>query len=110
MKTLNLREAAAFLHMHLEELRTRTKRGLIPRAKIGRRWVFVEIDPAEFVRSLYPERRKALLVMNSVSESADRTSGSTSSLRTINEYNDLLRLAPKRPHGLQNKLKSEFWV
>src|SRR5665213_1189533 len=51
MKTLNLRKAAAFLHMHPEEVRTRAKRGLIPGAKIGRRWVFIEIDLAEFVRT-----------------------------------------------------------
>jgi Helix-turn-helix domain len=51
MKTLNLREAASFLHMHPEEVRMRAKRGLIPGAKIGRRWVFIEDDLAEFVRS-----------------------------------------------------------
>ena len=37
MKTLALAEAAAFLHMHPEELRRRAKAGLIPGAK------FVEV-------------------------------------------------------------------
>jgi hypothetical protein len=37
MKTLNLREAAAFLRMRREEVRTPVKQGLIPGAKIGRR-------------------------------------------------------------------------
>jgi hypothetical protein len=55
LRTLTLDEAAAFLHMHPEEVRTRTKRGLIPGAKTGRRWVFLEIDLVEFVRSLYRE-------------------------------------------------------
>jgi len=41
MNTLNLKQAAAFLHMHPEEVRSRAKRGLIPGAKIGRRWVFL---------------------------------------------------------------------
>ena len=41
MNTLNLRQAAAFLHMHPEEVRSRAKRGLIPGAKVGRRWVFL---------------------------------------------------------------------
>jgi hypothetical protein len=41
VKTLNLKEAGAFLHMHPEELRSRAKRGLIPGAKIGRKWVFL---------------------------------------------------------------------
>ena len=48
--------------MHPEEVRTRAKRGLIPGAKTGRRWVFIEIDLVEFVRSLYPVRRQALRV------------------------------------------------
>lgn len=41
MNTLDLKQAAAFLHMHPEELRSRAKRGLIPGAKIGRKWVFL---------------------------------------------------------------------
>ena len=41
MNTLNLKQAAAFLHMHAEEVRARAKRGLIPGAKAGRRWVFL---------------------------------------------------------------------
>lgn len=62
IRTLTLDEAAAFLHMHPDEVRTRTKRGLIPGAKTGRRWVFLEVDLAEFVRSLYPVKRQALRV------------------------------------------------
>ena len=96
MKTLNLHEAAAFLHMHPEEVRSRTKRGLIPGAKVGRRWVFIEDDVAEFVRSLYPERRQTLPPRNSPLESADRSGGATASMRTIDEYNELLKLNPKR--------------
>ena len=40
MRTRNLGEAAAFLHVHPEELRTLAKRGIIPGAKIGRCWGF----------------------------------------------------------------------
>jgi hypothetical protein len=95
MKTLNLNEAAAFLHMHPEEVRTRAKRGLIPGAKVGRRWVFIDIDLAEFVRSLYPVRRQALRVSESALEL-------TSTLRTLREYDDLLRPAPRRKRKLRN--------
>jgi Helix-turn-helix domain len=91
MKTLNLREAASFLHMHPEELRSRAKRGLIPGAKVARRWVFIEDDLAEFVRSLYPVKRKALPVEDTA-PAAQRRSQSTSSLRTIREYDELLGL------------------
>ena len=44
MNTLDLAGAAAFLHMHPGELHSRAKRGLIPGAKAGRRWVFLESD------------------------------------------------------------------
>lgn len=35
--TLTLEEAASFLHMHPEEVRTRATRGLIPGEKTGQR-------------------------------------------------------------------------
>jgi len=100
MKTLDLDEAAAFLHMHPEEVRGRAKRGLIPGAKTGRRWVFLETDLAEFVRSLYPVRRQALQVTTTQEgvchlESAVRSGGSTSPHRVVSEYDDLLRPATK---------------
>ncbi|EQD28317.1 DNA binding protein, excisionase family, partial [mine drainage metagenome] len=83
--------------MHPEEVRSRAKQGLIPGAKIGRRWVFLESDLAEFVRSLYPVRRQALQVTTAQedvchlsSARSRRCSGSTSSRQTASEYDDLL--------------------
>src|SRR5262249_4800206 len=100
VRTLDLNEAAAFLHMHPEEVRTRTKRGLIPGAKTGRRWIFLDADLADFVRSLYPVRRQALQVTTSQEglchlESAGRSGGSTSPRQTASEYGDLLKPATK---------------
>jgi hypothetical protein len=99
LRTLALDEAAAFLHMHPEEVRTRAKRGLIPGAKAGRRWVFLEIDLVEFVRSLYPVRRQALQVTSQEAvchlESVVRFGGSTSRLPMVSEYYDLLRPATR---------------
>src|SRR6185312_16237585 len=100
-RTLDLNEAAAFLHMHPEEVRARAKCGLIPGAKPGRSWVFLESDLAEFLRSLYPVRRQALQVTTSQEaichlESAVRSGGSTSPPPVVNEYADLLR-PPTRP-------------
>jgi hypothetical protein len=62
MKTLGLIEAAEFLKMHAEEVRRRAKCGAIPGAKAGKRWVFLEIDLADYVRSLYALPRQALRV------------------------------------------------
>src|SRR3984957_17964178 len=99
LRTLTLDEAAAFLHMHPEEVRIRVKRGLVPGAKAGRRWVFLEIDLVEFVRSLYPVRRQALQVTSQEAvchfESAVRSGGSTSPRQVASEYDDLLRRATR---------------
>ena len=62
MRTLSLPEAANFLKMHPEELRRRAKAGFIPGAKAGRAWVFIDIDLAEWLRSLYAAPRQALQV------------------------------------------------
>ena len=62
MRTFNLAEAAGFLHIHKEELRVRAKRGIVPGARVGRRWVFLEQDLVEYLRSLYTGPRQALKV------------------------------------------------
>ncbi|WP_232013250.1 helix-turn-helix domain-containing protein [Ferriphaselus amnicola] len=62
METLNLEQAANFLKLHPEELRCRAKSGRVPAAKVGKRWVFIESDLADYVRSLYAPPRQALRV------------------------------------------------
>ena len=54
METLGLKDAAAFLRCHPEELRRRARAGVIPGAKVGRAWVFLKADLAGYLRSLYP--------------------------------------------------------
>lgn len=58
MKTLDLKEAAAFLKMTPEGLRIKVVNGHIPGAKPGRRWCFREDDLAQYLRSLYSSRAK----------------------------------------------------
>jgi len=100
MQTLTLTEAAAFLKVNPEELRARAKRGLVPAAKVGRRWVFLEDDLVQHVRSLYPRQRQALRVTSEevichyASEAG--SGGSTLPLPTGNEYAALLGLPTKR--------------
>ena len=60
MKTLTLIEAAGFLKMHPEEVRRRAKLGRIPGAKSGRAWVFIDVDLADYLRSLYARVRPSL--------------------------------------------------
>jgi excisionase family DNA binding protein len=61
--TLTLEEAARFLHLHPSTLEAKARSGDIPGAKLGKRWVFLEVDLTEHVRSHYPARallRKAV--------------------------------------------------
>jgi excisionase family DNA binding protein len=100
MVTLGLQEAAAFLRCHPEELRRRAKAGLIPGAKVGRAWVFLEDDLAAYLRSLYAQPRQALQVtlrkeLECHFANAAVAGGSMSSLPTGNEYAELLGLPTK---------------
>lgn len=101
MESWTLEQAARFLQLHPEELRRRAKAGGIPAAKVGKRWVFLAEDLAEYVRSLYSDRRQALQVMLGKEDSpchlrnAATSGGSTSSLPPDNEYEDLLELRMK---------------
>lgn len=61
MKTLDLQEAAAFLKINREELRKKVKGGLVPGAKAGKRWVFIEDDLVAYLRSRYASPRQALV-------------------------------------------------
>lgn len=53
MKTLTLQEAAAFLKIHPVTLLGKVNAGVVPGAKIGKRWVFVDVDLVEYLRSNY---------------------------------------------------------
>lgn len=97
MKTLDLKQAAAFLRMNPETLRQKAKAGLIPGAKPGKSWVFFEEDLVQYMRSQYPSTRQAVRVATqevSVCHStAEQTSGgSISTPPADNEYASLLGL------------------
>jgi excisionase family DNA binding protein len=49
--TLTLEEAARLLQLHPTTLAAKARSGEIPGAKPGKRWVFVEVDLVEYVRT-----------------------------------------------------------
>lgn len=53
MRTLDLNEAADMLRMHPVTLAERAAAGAIPGAKIGKRWIFIDEDLFEWIRSKY---------------------------------------------------------
>ena len=83
MPTLNLQEAAALLRLHPTTLAARAKAGLIPGAKLGRRWVFLDVDLIEYLRGRYAPRalqgeRTEVSVCHSTNAKTHRTGGSRS--------------------------------
>lgn len=57
VRTLNLQEAAMLLGLHPDTLRERAAAAIIPGAKIGRAWRFLESDLIEYFRSRYTGER-----------------------------------------------------
>jgi len=99
MRTLDLREAAQFLHISPAVLRQKARHGLVKAAKPGKCWVFLEDDLAVYLGALYAGRRQAPLSGSNVEEStwgyqdAVMSGGSNSPHRTASEYASLLGLA-----------------
>ena len=58
MKTLDLHQAAAFLHLHPDTLQRRAKAGDVPAAKPGKSWVFLEEDLVTYLRQLQTQPRQ----------------------------------------------------
>lgn len=56
MKTLDLEQAAEFLHIHPVTLLNKIRAGEIPAAKPGKCWVFVDVDLVEYLRAQYKAR------------------------------------------------------
>lgn len=53
MTTMNLKQAAAYLHMHRVTLLLKAQSGKIPAAKPAKCWVFIEQDLLDYLRGLY---------------------------------------------------------
>ena len=98
MKTLDLQEAATFLWMNPETLRQKTKAGIIPGAKPGKSWVYVEEDLIDFIRSQYtvPAEQAVRVTRKEVlpchSTDVIKPGGSASRHQTVSEYREALGL------------------
>ena len=53
MNTLDLEEAAAFLKCSDDTIRELVASGQLPGAKVGRKWVFIDVDLLEWLRTKY---------------------------------------------------------
>ena len=80
--TLTLEQAADFLKLHANTVQARAKAGIIPGSKPGRRWVFLQADLEQYLRSLMGEKCR--------STNAAKRGGSISFI-TDAEYASLLK-------------------
>jgi excisionase family DNA binding protein len=101
MGTLTLQQAAALLKIHPVTLQDKARAGEIPGAKIGRAWVFVEIDLLEYIRSKYTRRALQGDKENVCHSSNVRTHriGGSSSPTTDDEYSKVLALPTRKERG-----------
>ena len=100
MKTLDLQEVAAFLHMCPAVLAQKAREGLVPGAKPGKCWVFLEDDLVAWLRGLYAGSGQAPLSDCEEGSSCHLSNGILSGglaspRRTASEYDALLA----RPTG-----------
>ena len=103
IKTLNLKEAAAFLKIHPVTLSIKAASREIQGAKIGKRWVFLQVDLIEHIRAQYQpralqgERKETLCHSINV---RTRPLGGLKSLSVDEQYKNLLGLTTKRSSGI----------
>ena len=89
LRILNLQEAAALLCVHKTTLSERAKAGLVPAAKVGRAWTFIEQDLVTFLREQYS--------CHSTKTPAAKSGGSASRSPATNGYeNQLVKLLVQR--------------
>lgn len=96
MKTIDLYAAAELLHIHPVTLREKARLGEIPGAKIGKAWVFVEVDLIEHIRTQYPLRvmqgaQKEKSLCHSTNAKT-RLCGGSKSATTDSQYREALGL------------------
>ena len=96
MNSLDLKEAAHFLKMHWQTLRTKAVSGEISGAKISKRWVFLEEDLVQHVRSQYSGTGRASSTLGeircSINETVANITGADSPHQTERRYAELLKL------------------
>ncbi|MDP3610035.1 MAG: helix-turn-helix domain-containing protein [Methylophilus sp.] len=99
MHTLNLKEAAHLLKIHPVTLGDKARTGEIPGTKIGKCWVFVDVDLIDYIRAQYKRRdlqgeKVEVLQCHSSNVTIHHTGGSKL-LTTVEQYNEVLKLPTK---------------
>ncbi|TAN51298.1 MAG: DNA-binding protein [Methylococcaceae bacterium] len=56
MPALTVEQAAEYLHLHPVTVCDKARAGDLPAAKVGKRWLFLQVDLDEWLRSQYQPR------------------------------------------------------
>ena len=92
--TLDLKEAADFLGLHPCTLQQRAKAGLVPGAKLGRAWRFLEVDLVIYLRGQYDRERPTPRIL-CPSIGVPKSGGFVLSTK-VNEYDAALALPTRK--------------
>ncbi|MCU7837627.1 MAG: helix-turn-helix domain-containing protein [gamma proteobacterium symbiont of Taylorina sp.] len=97
--TLTLIQASEFLQCNPETVRRLAKSNKIPASKIGRKWVFIKQDLAQFLRKQYSNPESVVQVVDKMGDESlcqytnETLSGGLNSWHQMEkEYNALLGL------------------
>jgi len=99
--TLDLEQAASFLNCNKETVRRLASAKKIPAGKIGRKWIFIQSDLENHIRTQYSNTESVVQVVDSDEESLcqytfETTSGGLNSHHQMEqEYDALLGLKTK---------------
>lgn len=94
MKTLDLNEAAAFVHLHPHTLEAKARAGAVPGAKPGKCWVFLDVDLADWLRAQYRSNKNEDIAWRSTKE---EISTGASGKSAVKELAKLLERPTKPP-------------
>ena len=94
MNTLDLEQASVLLKLHPQTILQKARAGLLPAAKLGKCWVFVEQDLIDWIRSQYTRPRQNVGQGESTCSLKDQTANSGGialPLQTAQQYANLLK-------------------
>lgn len=89
IRTLNIDEACQLLHTHKSTLYQKIASGEIPAARIGRSWIFVELDLVDYIRKQYKAESQEVRC-HSTNRKAPIAGMSTSRSQAVAEFDSLL--------------------
>lgn len=94
IKSLDLKEAAEFLGLHPSTLQARARGGVIPGAKVGRAWRFLDADLVDYLRAQYPANKAGEVPQSRAASRVQR--GGATSRTAASAFDEALALPTRK--------------